>query len=74
MRFAAGVWLILLGGLACSAPPEADAPDTAWVGTITIEGNVTTVINESGSVWDGTATLVASSSSDGYFAVDTDSR
>jgi len=38
-----------------SAPGEADSP---WVGTITTEGNVTTVINESGSVWGGAATLV----------------
>jgi hypothetical protein len=29
-----------------------------WVGTITTEGDVTTVVNESGSVWGGEATLV----------------
>ena len=40
------------------SPAEVDAADTTWVGTITAEGNVTTVVNESGSVWGGTATLV----------------
>ncbi len=62
MRSAAGISLILLGVLACSAPPEADSDDGTWVGTITTEGNVTTVINESGSVWGGTATLVEEAS------------
>jgi len=33
-----------------------------WVGTITTEDNVTTVVNESGSVWGGTATLVEEAS------------
>ncbi len=33
-----------------------------WVGTITTKGNVTTVVNESGSVWGGTATLVEEAS------------
>ncbi len=43
----------VLATVACST----DAPDTSpagdWVGTITTGGNVTTVINESGSVWGG---------------------
>ncbi len=48
---------------ACSsaAPPEPSS-DATWVGTITTEGNVTTVVNESGSVWGGTATLVEEAS------------
>ena len=58
MRFTSGVSLILLLPLACSTPPAADTTAGTWVGTITTEGNVTTVINESGSVWGGTATLV----------------
>ena len=39
---------------------QESSPDTVgtWVGTITTEGNVTTVINESGSVWGGAARLV----------------
>ena len=48
---------------ACS--PEEEARDIAggsWVGTITTEGNVTTVVNQSGSVWGGTATLVEEAS------------
>ena len=39
-------------GCGSSAPPAATAGE--WVGTITTEGNVTTVANESGSVWGGT--------------------
>ncbi len=51
----AGV-LLVLG--ACTSPEPAANSDGTWVGTITTEGNVTTVVNESGSVWGGTATLV----------------
>ena len=44
---------ILAHAIACSPEtPELDA-DGTWVGTITTEGNVTTVVNESGSVWGG---------------------
>ena len=42
--------------------PASDPSDDTWVGTITTEGNVTTVVNESGSVWGGTATLVEEAS------------
>ncbi len=62
MRFTSGVSLILLLPLGCSAPPAADTPTGTWVGTITTEGNVTTVVNESGSVWGGTAMLVEEAS------------
>ncbi len=53
---------ILVLAVACS--PEAPEPnaDGTWVGTITTEGDVTTVVNESGSVWGGTATLVEEAS------------
>jgi hypothetical protein len=48
--------------IACSPEtPEPDA-DGTWVGTITTEGNVTTVVNDSGSVWGGTARLVEEAS------------
>ncbi len=47
---------------ACSSPESTDTADGTWVGTITTEGNVTTVVNESGSVWGGTATLVEEAS------------
>ena len=40
----------------------SDPPDGTWVGTITTEGDVTTVVNESGSVWGGTARLVEEAS------------
>lgn len=44
--------------VACS--PDSDVPgaEAAWVGSTTTEGEVTTVVNESGSVWGGTARLV----------------
>lgn len=43
---------------------ESDPPGTVgtWVGTITTEGDITTVVNESGSVWGGEATLVEEAS------------
>ena len=43
------VVLALLALVAC-AEPEAPDADGTWVGTITTEGNVTTVVNESGSL------------------------
>jgi len=49
--------LILWANVACSSAPPADEEET-WVGTVTTNGDVTTVVNESGSVWNGTATLV----------------
>jgi hypothetical protein len=49
--------LALLGTVGCAAPVDS-ASDTTWVGTITTEGNVTTVVNESGSVWAAPARLV----------------
>jgi len=61
------VQLVALGLLlpaALSCAPEAAEPtfEGTWVGTITTEGNITTVLNESGSVWGGTATLVEEAS------------
>ncbi len=54
---------LVLGVLSCSPQPtEGPAADGAWVGTITTEGNVTTVINEAGSVWGGPATLLEEAS------------
>ncbi len=55
--------LLLVLGACTPAGPEdpvgaGTAAETAWVGTITTEGNVTTVVNESGSVWGGPARLV----------------
>ena len=52
---------VILVACAPFEDPEASA-DAAWVGTITTEGNVTTVVNESGSVWGGTATPVEEAS------------
>ena len=51
----------LIAGGCSSGTPDADG-DGTWVGTITTEGNATTVVNESGSVWDGRARLVEEAS------------
>ena len=48
--------LFLIG--ACAQQQAVEPATGAWVGTITTEGNVTTVVNESGSVWGGRASLV----------------
>jgi len=53
--------LLMVVAAACGGAEDAGS-DGSWVGTITTEGNVTTVINESGSVWGGTATLVEEAS------------
>ena len=47
---------------ACATQPTALGPDGEWAGSITTEGGVTLVVNESGSVWDGKATLVEEAS------------
>ena len=52
----------LILAVACSPESPDSSGDGTWVGTITTEGNVTTVVNESGSVWGGTATLVEEAS------------
>ncbi len=49
---------ILVVAGACSSDGPMNGTDPTWVGTITTEGNVTTVINESGSVWGGPGRLV----------------
>ena len=43
---------------ACARAENVAEGAGSWVGTITTEGNVTTVVNESGSVWGGAAKLV----------------
>ncbi len=58
--------VLLTALLACSGCGEGDpasAPEyAAWDGTVTTEGNLTTVINKSGSVWGGNAVLVEEAS------------
>ncbi len=57
------VLAVIAGSLiGCTAAGPEGADTEAWVGTITTEGSVTTVVNESGSVWGGTATLVEEAS------------
>ncbi len=50
--------LLVATSAACASPAPDAGSSADWVGTITTEGNVTTVVNESGSVWGGTAQLV----------------
>ena len=54
--------VVALVAVACATQEDAAESDGTWVGTITTEGNVTTVVNESGSVWGGPATLVEEAS------------
>lgn len=51
---------LLLGLLASACGSTVDTIDTdgSWAGTITTDGNITTVVNESGSVWGGGVELV----------------
>ena len=53
---------VVLLAVACRPQEEATNVGGTWVGTITTEGTVTTVVNESGSVWGGTARLVEEAS------------
>ncbi len=55
--------LVLAFFAACAAEQASEtSTDGTWVGTVTTEGKVTTVVNESGSVWGGTAILVEEAS------------
>jgi hypothetical protein len=56
------LYALLVLTLACSSEAPESNPEGAWVGTITTDGDVTTVVNESGSVWGGPATLVEEAS------------
>jgi len=44
--------------VACGQQEDPADPESTWVGTTTTEGDVTTVVNDSGSVWGGEARLV----------------
>jgi hypothetical protein len=54
------VSLVAAALLAAACSPDVPDPssDSTWVGTITTEGVVTTVVNASGSLWGGTSSLV----------------
>ena len=58
--------LLLAAGMsACSSANVAPGPEGPWVGTVTEADGVTTVVNESGSVWGGVATVVEEASAGG---------
>ena len=60
----AALALTCAAAAACASGDEGAAGSTpeAWRGTVSTEGSVTTVSNESGSVWGGPATLVEEAS------------
>ena len=47
---------------AACGPPAPTEDGAGWVGTMTTDGNVTTVVTDSGSVWNGPVTLVEETS------------
>jgi len=57
---------VIVGALllcaACGGGDTGSEAVAEWVGTTSSEGDVTTVVNESGSVWGGAATLVEEAS------------
>jgi hypothetical protein len=61
-RLIVAVSVVALSLTSCAAREETAESDGTWVGTIATEGNVTTVVNESGSVWGGAARLVEEAS------------
>jgi len=54
--------LLLLTTIGCGGGDGNGDPVGEWSGTVTTEGNVTTVVNESGSVWGGNVTFVEEAS------------
>ena len=58
LRSIVSVSAVVLAAGGCGSRDDVINLGSGWVGTVTTDGNVTTVINESGSVWGGAATLV----------------
>ncbi len=58
----AALLILMVVAAACRGEDIAPEEEETWIGTITTAGNVTTVVNESGSVWGGTAKLVEEAS------------
>ena len=61
IRPAVAVSVVALALAACATQEDTAEGDGDWVGTVSTEGNVTTVRNESGSVW-GSVELVEEAS------------
>jgi len=65
MRFGGRLVTIVFVGLlcaACSGGEEVQPAGEEWIGTVSTEGDVTTVVNQSGSLWGGRAALVEEAS------------
>jgi hypothetical protein len=62
LRSIATASILALTTIACASPEGSVGTEGTWVGSITSAGNVTTVVNESGSIWGGPATLVEEAS------------
>lgn len=60
IRRAVAATVIALFSISCAPQPDATGAD-AWVGNATTEGDIITVVNESGSVWGGNGRLVEES-------------
>lgn len=54
--------IIIFSLPACVTQDRVSEADGIWVGATTSAGKVTTVVNESGSMWGGNATLVKETS------------
>lgn len=53
---------LLLAAVACGGAGETATTGTEWSGTVTAEGDVTTVVNQSGSLWGGHVALIEEAS------------
>ena len=62
VRLIVGASAIVFSLTSCATQEDAAGGEAIWVGTITTDGNLTTVVNESGSVWSGPASLVEEAS------------
>jgi hypothetical protein len=66
--------VLALAVAACSAQGRSSDADTAWVGTITTDGNVTTVVNEVGGYSGNQAGLLPDGSGPRRSRVDSQHR
>lgn len=58
MRATSAVLVVAIAAVACGGDATTGDASGEWVGTVTTEGDVTTVSNDAGSKWGGPARLV----------------